>query len=262
MYDYIIVGGGGAGCVLANRLSADANVSVCVIEAGPRDDFEMIHTPGAFGYFMFSKKYDWSYNAKSDPALRHGEPLFCPRGKTLGGSTSINAMVYTRGHRSDYDRWAELGNDGWSYDDCLPYFRKAERNVRGADKYHGADGPLAVSDAEMHYTISNVFVEAAREAGMPMSDDFNGEHYEGFGPYQFMIANGRRCSTANAYLHPAMNRHNLTVMTGADVQRIEFDGKRATGVTVEHKGKLTSIEASREVIVSAGTFNTPQLMML
>ncbi|MFS8044032.1 MULTISPECIES: GMC family oxidoreductase [Xanthobacter] len=262
MYDYVIVGAGAAGCVLANRLSADPTVSVCVLEAGPKDSFEFIHTPGAFGYFMFSKKYDWSYDAKPDPALRRGEPLFCPRGKTLGGSTSINGMVYTRGHRSDYDRWADLGNEGWNYDDCLPYFRKAEHNVRGADKYHGGEGPLAVSDSEMNFTISKVFVEAARQAGMPMSDDFNGEHYEGFGPYQFTIANGRRCSTAVAYLHPAMNRHNLTVMTGVDVLRINFDGQRAIGVTAVHKGRRFAIEAKREVIVSAGAFNTPQLLML
>ena len=262
MHDYVIVGAGAAGCVLANRLSADPDVSVCVIEAGPKDSFEFIHTPGAFGYFIFSEKYDWSYSAKPDPNLRHGAPIFCPRGKTLGGSTSINGMVYTRGHRSDYDRWAELGNEGWGYDDVLPYFRKAEHNVRGADAFHGGEGPLAVSDSEMHFTISKVFVEAARQAGMPMSDDFNGEHYEGFGPYQFTIANGRRCSTAVAYLHPVMNRHNLTVMTNAHVQRIEFDGKRATGLAVEHRGKLISIEAAREVIVSAGSYNTPQLLLL
>jgi choline dehydrogenase len=262
MYDYVIVGAGSAGCVLANRLSANPKVSVCVIEAGPSDWFPPVHMPGAFGLFMFTKKYDWSYQAKSDPNLRHGHQLFCPRGKTLGGSSSINGMVYTRGHRSDYDGWAALGNAGWGYDDILPYFRKAEHNARGADKYHGMDGPLAVSDSELHYTISKVFIEAAEQAGMPMSNDFNGEQYEGFGPYQFTIANGRRCSTAVAYLHPAMNRHNLTVMTGADVIRVECEGKRAVGVTVDHKGQRTSVKAKREVIVSAGAFNTPQVLML
>jgi len=264
IYDYVIVGAGSAGCVLANRLSADPDVSVCVIEAGPSDHLTFIHTPGAFGYFMFSKKYDWSYDAKPNPNIRKGQPIFCPRGKTLGGSSSINGMLYVRGHRSDYDRWADLGNDGWSYDDVLPYFRKAEHNERGANKYHGVDGPLAVSDSEQHYTISKVFVEAAEQVGLPISDGygFNGEEYEGFGPYQFTIANGRRCSTAVAYLHPVMSRHNLTVMTGADVQSIEFEGKRATGVIIDHKGKRSTIKAAREIILSAGAYNSPQLLML
>jgi len=262
MYDYVIAGAGSAGCVLANRLSADPTVSVCVIEAGPSDWFPLIHMPGAFGAFMFDKKHDWSYWAKPDPRVFGGKPIFIPRGKTLGGSSSINGMVYTRGHRSDYDGWAKLGNAGWSYDEVLPYFRKAENNKRGADKYHGDEGPLAVSDCELHYTISKVFIEAAEQAGMPMSNDFNGEQYEGFGPFQFTIANGRRCSTAVAYLHPAMNRHNLTVMTGADVAHIEFAGKRAVGVTVDHKGRRVSVKAKREVIVSAGAINSPQLLML
>jgi choline dehydrogenase len=262
MYDYVIIGAGSAGCVLANRLSADTAVTVCVIEAGPSDSFEFIHTPGAFGYFMFDKKHDWSYWAKPDPRVFGGKPIFIPRGKTLGGSSSINGMVYTRGDRSDYDGWAKLGNAGWSYDEVLPYFRKAENNERGADKYHGDEGPLAVSDSELNYTISKVFIEAAEQAGMPMSNDFNGAQYEVFGPFQFTIANGRRCSTAVAYLHPAMNRHNLTVMTAADVVRIEFEGKRAVGVEAVHKGKLVSVKATREVIISAGAINSPQLLLL
>jgi choline dehydrogenase len=226
------------------------------------DNFEFIHTPGAFGYFMFDKKHDWSYWATPDPRVFGGKPIFVPRGKTLGGSSSINGMVYTRGDRSDYDRWAELGNPGWGYGDVLPYFRKAENNARGADKYHGDEGPLAVSDSELNYTISKVFIEAAEQAGMPMSNDFNGEQYEGFGPFQFTIANGRRCSTAVAYLHPAMNRHDLTVMTSADVVRIEFEGKRAVGVDAVHRGRHVSVKANREVIVSAGAINSPQLLML
>jgi choline dehydrogenase len=262
VYDYVIVGAGSAGCVLANRLSADPAVTVCVIEAGPNDNFEFIHTPGAFGFFMFDKKHDWSYWAKPDPRVFGGKPIFVPRGKTLGGSSSINGMVYTRGDKSDYDHWANLGNPGWGYEDVLPYFRKAENNARGADKYHGDEGPLAVSDSELNYTISKVFIEAAEQAGMPMSNDFNGEQYEGFGPFQFTIANGRRCSTAVAYLHPAMNRHNLTVMTAADVVRIEFEGKRAVGVEAVHRGKHVSVKANREVIVSAGAINSPQLLML
>jgi choline dehydrogenase len=261
-YDYVIIGAGSAGCVLANRLSADPTITVCVIEAGPKDHLEFLHTPGAMGIVLMNKKYDWSYDAKSDPDIRNGQPIFCPRGKALGGSSSINGMVYVRGHSSDYDRWADLGNDGWGYDDVLPYFRKAEHNKRGANKYHGVDGPLAVSDSELKYTISKVFIEAAKQAGMPMSDDFCGENYEGYGAYQFTIANGRRCSTAVAYLHPVMNRHNLTVMTEADVVAIEFEGKRAVGVTVEHRGRNTSITATREVILSAGSYNSPQVLML
>jgi len=262
MFDYVIVGAGSAGCVLANRLSADPSVRVCLLEAGPTDDFELIHTPGAFGFFMFSKKYDWSFDAKPDPTVRNGEPIFCPRGKTLGGSSSINGMVYTRGHRADYDDWAALGNPGWGYDDVLPYFRKAETNARGADAYHGGDGPLYVSDSELNYPISKVFIDAAREAGMPMSDDFNGEHYEGFGAYQFTIKDGRRCSAAVAYLHPAMKRPNLDVRTEAEVLRVEFDGRRATGVTFNHDGHIETVKTTREVILSAGAYGSPQLLML
>jgi len=261
-YDYVIVGAGSAGCVLANRLTEDPNVTVCVLEAGPSDRFEFIHTPGAFGFFMFTKKYDWSYDAKSDPTIRNGQPIFCPRGKTLGGSSSINGMIYVRGNAQDYDRWAALGNPGWSYDEVLPYFRKAENNERGANKYHGADGPLHVSNAEMQFKISSVFMQAAREAGMPMTDDFCGEQYEGFGPYQFTIKNGRRWSAAVAYLHPAMHRPNLTVRTDIDVQKVEFEGKRAIGVSCEHHGRAESFKASREVILSAGSYNTPKLLML
>lgn len=262
MYDYVIVGAGSAGCVLANRLSEDPEVNVCVIEAGPSDSLEFIHMPGAFGMFMFLKKYDWSYWAKSDPNIRGGEPMFVPRGKTLGGSSSINGMVYTRGHSSDYDGWGALGNPGWSYKECLPYFRKAEHNKRGADDYHGDEGPLKVSDSELNYTISKVFIEAAEQAGFPMSTDFNGPKYEGFGPFQFTIDNGKRCSAAVAYLHPVMKRKNLTVMVDTDVLRIDFDGKRAVGVTIRHKAKESQLTASREVIVSGGAINSPQLLML
>jgi len=261
-YDYVIVGAGSAGCVLAHRLTEDPSVSVCLLEAGPSDGFEFIHTPGAFGYFMFSKKYDWSYDAKPDPAIRNGQPIFCPRGKGLGGSSSINGMIYVRGNEMDYDRWAALGNPGWRYEEVLPYFRKSEDNARGASRYHGAGGPLHVSDAELQYKISKVFLQAAREAGMPMTDDFCGEQHEGFGPYQFTIRNGRRCSAAVAYLHPAMHRPNLTVRTGIDVLKVEFEGLRAVGVSCRHRGQPEAIKASREVILSAGSYNTPQLLML
>jgi choline dehydrogenase len=261
-FDYVIVGAGTAGCVLANRLSADPKVTVCVLEAGPSDRLEFIHTPGAFGYFMFSKKYDWCYEAKPDPAIRKGHPIFCPRGKTLGGSSSINGMVYSRGHPSDYDHWVELGNPGWSYEEVLPYFRKMETNSRGASRDHGGDGPMHVSDSEFQYTISKALIDAAPQVGLSVTGDFSAEPYEGVGAYQHTIANGRRCSSAVAYLHPAMTRPNLTIETEADVVSIDFEGKRAIGVTYDRRGRRISVSANREVILSAGAYNSPQLLML
>jgi choline dehydrogenase-like flavoprotein len=261
-FDYIIAGAGSAGSVLANRLSTDPAVSVCLLEAGPPDDYPFIHMPGAFGLFMFSRKYNWGFEAKSDPALRKGAPIFCPRGKALGGSSSINGMIYIRGHQWDFDHWAALGNEGWSFADVLPYFRKSEANVRGADAYHGADGELHVSNWEKAYPISQVFLDAAREVGLPVTDDFNGPQQEGIGPYQFTIRDGKRWSTARAFLQPAKLRRNLTIITNARVQRIEFDGKRAAGVTFETRGQARTLRANREVIVSAGTYNSPQILML
>jgi choline dehydrogenase len=261
-YDYVIIGAGTAGCVLANRLSADPKVSVCVLEAGPSDRFALIHNPGALGALFFMKRYDWSFKGKPDPAIRKGEPLFCARGKTLGGSSSINGMVYSRGHPADYDHWVELGNPGWSFEEVLPYFRKLESNVRGASKYHGADGPMKVSDCEFQFPIAKVFVDAAKQIGMPITDDLSAPPYEGIGPYQHTIDNGRRCSTADGYLHPVMSRPNLTVTTEAQVVSIDFNGKRAAGVSYEHGGHRTSIKAKREVILSAGAYQSPQLLML
>ena len=261
-FDYLIIGAGSAGCVLANRLSADPSVRVCVLDAGPRDVYPFIHIPGAFGLFMFSRKYNWAYDAKSDPALRQGSPLFCPRGKALGGSSSTNGMIYIRGHRWDFDHWAALGNEGWSFADVLPYFRKSEANERGASTYHGADGELHVSDWEKAYPISQVFLDAAREAGLPTTDDFNGDRQEGIGPYQFTIKDGRRWSTATAFLRPATSRANLKIITGAHVQRIEFDDKRATGVTFQWRRRAQTLRATREVILAGGTYNSPQILML
>jgi choline dehydrogenase-like flavoprotein len=261
-FDYVIIGGGSAGCVLANRLSALPENNVCLIEAGGDNNSALIRTPGAFGYFMFSRKYNWAYQAKSDPGVCNGRRMFLPRGKGLGGSSAINGMVYIRGFKRDYDEWAALGNLGWSFDDVLPYFKRAENNARGASEFHGADGPLQVSDAEMHYPISQVFLDAAKQAGLPLTSDFNGANPEGVGSYQFTIRDGQRCGAAAAYLEPAAQRDNLTVITDAHVTRLEMAGKRVSGVTFEVHGKRVCITAKREVILSAGAYGSPQILML
>ncbi|MGB5209833.1 MAG: choline dehydrogenase [Gammaproteobacteria bacterium] len=267
-FDYVIVGAGSAGCVLASRLSANPGISVCLLEAGPEDRSPFIGIPGAFAYFMFSKKYNWQYDAASDPSVRNGQPVFCPRGKTLGGSSAVNAMVYIRGHASDYDHWAELGNTGWGWADVLPYFRRSEGNVRGPSDYHGADGPLTVSDCEPKYPLSKVFVQAAAEAGFPLTDDFNGAQFEGAGVFQFTIRDGRRCGVSRAFLRPARSRANLTVITGAMVTRVMLEAGSATGIVYRKpvretgSGEEEVVRARREVILCGGAFNSPQLLML
>ncbi len=260
-FDYVIVGAGSAGCVLANRLSADPANKVCLLEAGPPDKSPFIRIPGAFAYFMFSKKYNWAYQSEPDTAL-NGRGNFCPRGKTLGGSSAINGMVYIRGHASDYDRWASLGNRGWSYDEVLPYFRKAEDNERGENAFHGVGGPLAVTDAKPQYPLDDVFLRAAEEAGIPRNDDFNGACSEGVGYYQFTIKDGQRLGVARGYLHPARSRPNLTIITGAHVTRLLLEGRRAVGIEYHDKRSIRTVRAAREVMLSGGAFNTPQLLML
>lgn len=261
-YDYVIVGGGSAGCVLANRLSEDGRSTVCLLEAGPSGRSPFVSTPGAFAYFMFSRKYNWMFDAEPVPDIRNGSPVFCPQGKALGGGSAINAMIYIRGHRSDYDRWASLGNRGWGFDDLLPYFRRNECNERGEDALHGGSGPLYVSDCRNYYPINERFLKAAEEAGYPRTDDFNGENYEGAGFYQFTIRDGRRCSASDAYLRPALSRPNLTVLTGALATRIRFDGRRAVGVDYVAGKTSGQVTARRETILSAGAYNSPKLLML
>lgn len=261
-FDFIIIGAGSAGAVLANRLSADGTFSVCLLEAGPEDTTSMIKIPGAFSYFMFSKKYNWNYDAKIDPSIRHGQPMYVPRGKTLGGSSATNAMLYVRGQPQDYDHWQALGNSGWSYNDMLPYFIKSETNERGASQFHGNNGPLQVTDRPNYYPISEVFLEGAQQAGYPLNNDFNGESQEGVGYYQCTIKDGQRCGVSRAYLTPARARSNVTVLTQALVSRIVIKGGVAVGATFSHQGKTKNISARNEVLLCGGAINSPQILML
>ena len=261
-FDFIIVGAGSAGAVLANRLATSGEHSVCVLEAGPEDKTPMITIPGAFSYFMFSKKYNWNYNAKPVADIREGQPLFVPRGKTLGGSSATNAMLYVRGQKEDYDHWESLGNPGWSFDEILPYFKKAETNSRGACELHGDSGPLQVTDRPVHYPISEVFIKGAEQAGFQRTDDFNGHSQEGAGYYQCTIKGGQRCGVSRGYLKPARQRSNLTVITLAQVTRVVIEEGQATGIEFVKQGKTQIIHATKEVLLSGGSINSPQLLML
>jgi choline dehydrogenase len=259
-FDYVIVGAGSAGCVLAARLSEDPDVSVCLIEAGPPDTADEVHIPAAV-LAVGQSKYDWSFMSDPEPGIGRRQ-RYLPRGRTLGGSSSVNAMVYIRGHRADYDGWAALGFDGWGWDDVLPYFIKAEDNERGASELHGAGGPLRVSDGRSGYSTCGAFIEAGVEAGMPRTEDFNGPEQDGVGWYQVTQRDGMRCSAAVAYLHPVLGRPNLTVETDAHVTRVLLDGLRATGVEVDQGNQLREIHAEREVIISAGAYQSPQILLL
>jgi choline dehydrogenase len=261
MYDYIIVGGGSAGCVLANRLSADPAVQVCLLEAGPRDSSPFIRLPIGILYLMMSKTLNWRYHTEAQSGL-NGRRLFWPRGKMLGGSSSSNAMIYTRGHRSDYDHWAALGNQGWSYADMLPLFKRAQHHEPGADDYHGVGGPLNVAAQRTPNPLTQVFLEAGQAAGHALNDDFNGASQEGLGRYHLTQKNGERWSVASAYLHPVMARPNLTVITGAHATRLLLDGKRALGVAYLKDGQPQQALARREVLLCGGAINSPQLLML
>ncbi len=262
MYDYIIVGAGSAGCVLANRLSADPAVKVLLLEAGPSDWHPFIHMPAGIAKLVSRKGVNWNYNTAPVPTLG-GRRLWWPRGRVLGGSSSINAMCYVRGHARDYDEWEQLGATGWNWDAVLPWFKHSENNSRGADALHGSDGPLAVSDLRYTNPVSQVFLDAAREAGFPASNDFNSLEQQGFGWYQVNQRNGARCSAATAYLRPVRARPNLRVITRATATRLVYEGDRVSGVAYSVAGRGIFCEgASREVILSGGAINSPQLLML
>lgn len=260
-FDYIIIGGGSAGCVLANRLSADSNNRVCLLETGPRDNTSLVSTPiGVIG-LMDSQKYNWMFN--SQPELSQNErTIYCPRGKVLGGSSAVNAMLYTRGTPSDYDHWASLGNEGWGYDDILPYFKSTQHQERGADAFHGTQGELNVAEGRSKHPLGETLLQACRQAGYVDNSDFNGAKQEGIGHYQVTQINGERCSAARAFLHPISERTNLTIVTDARVARILIENKQASGVEYHHQGELKTLRAAKEVILSAGSFCSPQLLML
>ncbi len=258
-YDYIIVGAGSAGCVLANRLSANGPVKVLLIEAGPPDSRREVSIPAAW-VSLFKTEFDWDYETAPQPQL-HGRKIYWPRGKILGGSSSTNAQIYLRGARIDFDDWAASGNAGWSYDDVLPYFRKAENNERGENEFHGVDGPLCVSDVRDPNPLAQAFLRSAIGLGIPNNPDFNASDLEGVGYCQFTRNDGRRCSTATAYLKPARNRPNLDIWTDTHVTRILFNGRQATKVACLRAGRQIEIRADREVIVSGGTVNSPVLLM-
>jgi choline dehydrogenase-like flavoprotein len=261
MFDYIVIGGGSAGCVLAARLSDDPNVSICLLEAGPVDKSVLIHCPAGLALLAQSTQANWGFETVPQAGL-NGRRGYQPRGKVLGGSSSVNAMCYIRGPREDYDRWAAEGAPGWGFDDLLPYFRKSEHNERGGDAWHGTGGPLNVMDLRSPNRFGPVFVEAAAQAGYPKNADFNGAVQEGVGMYQVTHKNGERHSAAKAYLTPNLGRKNLTVMTGAHTTRILMEGKRAVGVEVRRNGALQQLKATREVLLSAGSLQSPQILML
>src|SRR3984957_18997489 len=260
-FDYVIVGAGSAGCVLANRLSADGKNSVLLLEAGPKDTNLWIHVPLGYGKLFKEKTVNWMYQTEPEPGLV-GRTVFQPRGKVLGGSSSINGLLYVRGQHEDYDRWRQHGNAGWGFDDVLPYFKKAESQQRGADKYHGSGGPLPVSDLGHPDPLSAAFIEAAAETGLPINPDFNGATQEGAGFFQTTTRGGRRASTAVAYLRPAKSRGNLRVETAALAQRILFEGRRARAVEYRQAGALRTAGARKEILIAGGAYNSPQLLQL
>ena len=260
-YDFIVVGAGSAGCVLANRLTESGKYRVLLLEAGPQDRYLWIHIPIGYGKTMFHKVYNWGFYTEPEATTNHRK-IYWPRGRGLGGSSSINGLIFVRGQQQDYDHWESLGNRGWGWKDVLPYFIRSEHNTRGASAYHGADGPLWCSDIGEPHELMEAIIRGANELGIPRNDDFNGATQEGVGYYQLFTRNGWRCSTASAYLRPAAKRANLRVETDALVTRVLFEGRRALGVRYLQAGRSLEARAAREVILTAGAIQSPQLLQL
>jgi len=260
-FDFIVVGAGSAGSVLANRLTASGRYTVLLIEAGPPDRNPWIHIPVGYGRLFKDRRHNWCFTTVPQDGCA-GREMIQPRGKVLGGSSSINGLIYIRGQAQDFDQWRQLGNAGWGFDDVLPYFRKAEDNERGADELHGAGGPLAVSDARDQHPLARAYIEAAQQCGFPRNDDFNGATQEGVGLYQLTMRGGLRWSASKGYLRPARKRPNLTIVSGALTSRIVFDGRRAIGVEYSAGNATRVAHAAKEVILSAGAFGSPQLLQL
>jgi choline dehydrogenase len=260
-YDYIIIGAGTAGCVLADRLSASGEHKVLVLEAGERDRNIWIHVPLGYGRTFFNRNVNWMFETEPQPGL-DGRRIAQPRGKVLGGSSSINGLLYVRGQREDYDGWCALGNPGWGYEDVLPYFKRSEDQQRGANAWHGAGGNLPVADLPDAHPIADAFIEACARAGFPRNDDFNGERQEGAGPFQGTAKRGLRWSTAKSFLRRALRRPNLELVMAAHVSGVKLDRMRATGVTFVRDGQRQEARASREVITSAGAIQSPQILQL
>lgn len=259
-YDYIIVGAGSTGCAVAGRLSENGKFRVLLVEAGSPDDAQNIHIPAAFPY-LFKTSNDWAYAIEPQEHCNY-KPDYMSRGKTFGGSSSMNGMIYMRGNPADYNNWKKLGNEGWGWDDVKPYFLQSENNERGASEHHAVDGPVNVADLRDPNPLAKAFVQASAEAGLPLNDDFNGESQEGFGLYQVTQKNGMRHSVAVAYLYPALERENFTAITNALVLRLTFNGTRCTGVVYRKDGQEHTVSANCEVILSGGAINSPQLLML
>ena len=260
-FDYIVVGAGSAGCVLANRLSASGRHRVLLLEAGGEDRNIWIHVPIGYAKLFTDARHNWLYSSEPEPELG-GRSIIQPRGKVLGGSSSINGLLYVRGQAEDFDHWRQLGNAGWSFSDVLPYFRRAEDQQRGEDELHGVGGPLAVSDVSEPHPLCEAFIAACEQAGFPRTEDFNGATQEGAGYFQLTTRNGRRWSTARGYLKPARKRHNLAVISNAIATRVLFEGRRAVGVEYRKDGATHVARAHGEVILSGGAFNSPQLLQL
>jgi choline dehydrogenase len=261
VFDYIVVGAGSSGCVLANRLSANGTYSILLLEAGPKDNYFWIHVPIGYGKTMFHKSYNWGFYTEPEEGM-HGRKIYWPRGRGLGGSSSINGLIYVRGQPEDYDHWAQLGNRGWTWDEVLPYFKKSEHNSRGASAFHGADGPMWCSDIAECNELMEAIIRGAEELGVPRTNDFNGPKQEGVGYYQLFTRRGWRVSASVAYLKPASSRPNLRIETDAHATELIMEGQKAIGLRYRQNGCVREARVAREVILSAGALQSPQLLQL